>query len=105
MAVKHAFTSAKSDGADAALVRASNWNADHLIDFLAPTGLTGATGTTRYVGGTVAGAPTTGTFAKGDWVASQDGKFYVCVTAGSPGTWKALSGGGASAIYAYQNFL
>jgi hypothetical protein len=32
MAVKHAFTSAKSDGADAALVRASNWNASHTID-------------------------------------------------------------------------
>lgn len=29
MAVKHKFTSAKSDGADATLVRPSNWNDDH----------------------------------------------------------------------------
>lgn len=32
MPVKHAFTSAKSDGADSTLVRPSNWNADHTID-------------------------------------------------------------------------
>lgn len=31
MPIKHAFTSAKSDGADATLVRASNWNADHTV--------------------------------------------------------------------------
>lgn len=29
MAIKHAFTSAKDDGADATLVRPSNWNAEH----------------------------------------------------------------------------
>jgi len=29
MPIKHAFTSAKSDGPDATLVRPSNWNADH----------------------------------------------------------------------------
>lgn len=29
MPIKHAFTSAKSDGGDATLVRPSNWNADH----------------------------------------------------------------------------
>ena len=29
MAIKHAFTSEKSDGGDATLVRPSNWNADH----------------------------------------------------------------------------
>lgn len=29
MPIKHAFTSAKADGADATKVRASNWNADH----------------------------------------------------------------------------
>lgn len=31
MPVTHAFSSAKSDGADATLVRASNWNADHVV--------------------------------------------------------------------------
>lgn len=29
MPIKHAYTSAKSDGADATLVRPSDWNADH----------------------------------------------------------------------------
>jgi len=29
MAIKHAFTSAKSDPADATLIKPSNWNADH----------------------------------------------------------------------------
>ena len=29
MAIKHAFTSAKEDGADATLVRPSDWNAEH----------------------------------------------------------------------------
>lgn len=32
MAIKHAFTSAKPDGADATLVQPSNWNAGHTID-------------------------------------------------------------------------
>ena len=30
MAIKHTFTSAKSDGADTTLVRPSDWNADHI---------------------------------------------------------------------------
>lgn len=32
MALKHAFVSTKPEGADASLVRTSNWNADHTID-------------------------------------------------------------------------
>lgn len=32
MGIKHAFTSAKSDGADATLVRPSDWNAGHIVD-------------------------------------------------------------------------
>ncbi len=32
MPVKHSFTSGKSDGGDATLVRPSDWNADHTID-------------------------------------------------------------------------
>lgn len=31
MSITHAFTSAKSDGGDATLVRPSNWNADHVL--------------------------------------------------------------------------
>jgi hypothetical protein len=55
-------------------------------DFKA-TGLTGATAGTRYVGGTVNGAPTTGTFAVGDFVIDQTATIWVCTTAGTPGTW------------------
>ena len=51
------------------------------------TGLTGATTATRYVGGTVNGAPTSGTFAKGDFIVDQSGTIWVCTTAGTPGTW------------------
>lgn len=32
MGIKHAFTSAAAEGADANMVRTSNWNADHVID-------------------------------------------------------------------------
>lgn len=31
MSIKHAFVSPKGDGADATLVRPSNWNADHVV--------------------------------------------------------------------------
>lgn len=37
MPVKHAFTSAKSDGADATLVRPSDWNAGHLTPYATGT--------------------------------------------------------------------
>lgn len=43
MPVTHAFTSAKSDGADATLVRPSDWNAGHLLPYAAGT-FTVATG-------------------------------------------------------------
>ena len=55
-------------------------------DFKA-SGLTGATTATRYVGGTVNGAPTSGTFAVGDFIVDQTGTIWVCTTAGTPGTW------------------
>lgn len=90
--VKHAFTSGKGDGSDAALVRASNWNADHLVDVLAPSGLTGATAAARFVGGTASGAPITGTFATNDYVIAQDGKVWLCTSAGSPGVWAQVGG-------------
>lgn len=56
----------------------------------APT-VTGASATTRYVGGTVSGAPTTGTFQLGDFVVTQAGGILVCTTAGTPGTWTAVA--------------
>jgi hypothetical protein len=50
-------------------------------------GLTGATASSRYAGATTSGAPTTGTFAKGDFVVDQTGLIWVCSAPGTPGTW------------------
>lgn len=55
-------------------------------DFKA-TGLTGATAASRYVGGTTSGAPTSGTFLVGDFVVDQTATIWVCIVAGTPGTW------------------
>ena len=52
-----------------------------------PLGLTGATAATRYVGGTASGAPTSGTFAVGDFVIDETGHVWICTVAGTPGTW------------------
>ncbi len=49
--------------------------------------LTGAVAATRYVGGTASVAPTSGTFAVGDFVISQTGHVFACTVAGTPGTW------------------
>ena len=64
-----------------------------LADY-APTGLTGATTASRYVGGTASGAPGSGTFLTGDFVIDQTGKIWICTSGGSPGTWAQVSGGG-----------
>ena len=53
----------------------------------APTGLTGATSASRYVGATTANAPTSGTFVTGDFSVGQGGSIWVCTSGGSPGTW------------------
>ena len=60
-------------------------NADYLA--VSHGGLTGAVAATRLVGGTVSGAPVTGTFAAGDFVPSLDGNVYICTVAGTSGTW------------------
>ncbi len=59
---------------------------------LSPSGLTGATAASRYVGGTNSGAPASGTFAVGDYVIDQTGKIWICTAAGTPGTWTAGTG-------------
>ena len=58
-----------------------------VVPDLKVSGLTGATTATRYVGGTANGAPTSGTFAVGDFIVDQTGTIWVCTTAGTPGTW------------------
>lgn len=52
------------------------------------SGLTGATAASRYVGATTGGAPASGTFSVGDWVADQKGGTWTCITAGTPGVWR-----------------
>ena len=59
-------------------------------DFVA-TGIAGATASSRYAGATTGGAPTTGTFAVGDFVVDHAGAIWLCTVAGSPGTWKAVN--------------
>jgi len=56
------------------------------------TGLPGATAASRHAGATASGAPTTGTFAVGDYVVDQSGAMYVCTVAGTPGTWGIVGG-------------
>jgi hypothetical protein len=67
------------------------------------TGLPGATAASRHAGATVSGAPTTGTFAVGDFIVDQSGKFWVCTTAGTPGTWGSV--GGSSALTYLETFI
>ena len=55
--------------------------------YLTVTGVGNATTATRYVGGTANGAPSSGTFAVGDFIVDQTGTIWVCTTAGTPGTW------------------
>jgi len=54
---------------------------------LIASGLTGATTASRYVGGTVSGAPVSGTFNVSDFVIDQTGTMWICTTAGTPGVW------------------
>jgi len=70
----------------------------------APSGLTGATASSRYVGATTSGAPTSGTFSKGDYVIDQTGTLWICTTAGTPGTWTQVSGGGGGATLGANTF-
>lgn len=66
---------------------------DPYFTFSEPVGVTGTTGatlSTRVVGGTASGAPTTGTFQARDMVTTTDGHIWVCTAEGTPGTWRDL---------------
>jgi hypothetical protein len=54
-----------------------------------PAALPGATAGARFVGGTVAGSPASGTFQAGDFVIDQTGEIWVCFQSGSPGYWRS----------------
>ena len=41
----------------------------------------------RFVGVTTSGAPSSGTFAVGDYAIDPSGQIYACTVAGAPGTW------------------
>lgn len=71
-----------------------------VVPDLSVSGITGATAASRYVGATTSGAPTTGTFAVGDFVIDQTGKVWVCTTAGTPGTWTGVGGSSLSVLSA-----
>jgi len=68
------------------------------------TGLPGATAASRHAGATTSGAPTSGTFAVGDYIIDQTGAMYVCTVAGTPGTWQ-LSGVSVNENIAGKNFV
>jgi len=70
---------------------------------LKPSGLTGATAATRFVGGTASSAPTSGTWSVGDFVVTQNAKIFVCTVAGTApaAVWTQLtsaSSGGSGAL-------
>jgi hypothetical protein len=56
----------------------------------APSGLTGATAASRYVGATSSGSPVGNPFLLGDHIVDQTGAMWICITAGTPGTWTRL---------------
>jgi hypothetical protein len=68
---------------------------------LSVTGLSGATAASRYVGATTSGAPTSGTFAVGDFVVDQTGHLWVCTAAGTPGTW--TNAGSSSGVSSFNS--
>lgn len=68
---------------------------------------TGAAATGAYRGVTATGAPTTGTWAVGDWVTDQTGKRWTCTAGGTPGTWaqEPGTGGGGSGATGVTKFV
>lgn len=63
----------------------------------AATGLTGATPFSRYVGATLGGPPSSGTFQKGDWVLDiVNWIVWICTAAGTPGTWTQIKAAAVS---------
>lgn len=94
--ITHTTQATLPDDPDAE-IGSDEWNAAHSVQSVAPSGLTGATQASRYVGATASGAPASGTFAIGDYIIDRSGAIYICTTAGTPGTWGAV-GGGSGAV-------
>ena len=58
------------------------------------TGLQGSNTSSRFVGATASGHPTTGYYLIGDYCVDQTGGFWICTVSGSPGTWLKVGTGG-----------
>ena len=65
----------------------ASFSGEMIASDFAPSGLGAASVATRYVGGTANGAPTTGTWRLGDWLIDSTATIWICITAGTPGTW------------------
>ena len=82
------YTAAQvTNAADKSSASAQTFTGNLSAPTVSASGLTGTTAASRYVGGTTSGAPTSGTFALGDYIIDQTGVIWICTTAGSPGTW------------------
>jgi hypothetical protein len=105
---KHSWGPGGSSSTDTDLYRASSGvlQTDNNLtvggistgEVITASGLTGVTSASRYVGATTSGAPTTTstTFAVGDFVIDRTGAIWICTTAGAPGTWASVDGGGGA---------
>ena len=56
------------------------------------TGLPGATAASRHAGATASGAPTTGTFAVGDFIVDQSGSTWICTASSQTASATTASG-------------
>jgi hypothetical protein len=61
-------------------------------------GSTGASNSFRFVGATSSGAPSSGTYAANDIALDLTGNWWLCTTAGTPGSWTEMSGGGSGSV-------
>jgi hypothetical protein len=66
--------------------------------FDAPVTISGLTGTPfRFAGATGSGPPLAGLFAQNDAVFDQTGNWWVCATAGTPGSWVSFAANAVTA--------
>jgi len=72
-----------------------NYLENSAFQYISPTGLTGATATSRYIGATTSGTPS-GTWNTGDWFIDQTG--YIWIWANHPGNWRIAGGQAISYI-------
>lgn len=63
------------------------------IDARVPTDITGVLDAGRFLGATASGPPTTGTHLLYDFVIDGTGTVWICILAGTPGTWVDVSSG------------